>query len=55
MYARMKRVKHGEKIYEYLQVVESRRVNGEPRQKPSTRSGGSRGRTRARCSRSPTR
>jgi len=29
----MKRVKHGEKTYEYLQVVESRRVNGEPRQK----------------------
>lgn len=33
MYARMKRVKHGEKTYEYLQVVESRRVNGEPRQR----------------------
>lgn len=33
MYARTKRVKHGEKNYEYVQVVESRRVNGQPRQK----------------------
>jgi len=33
MYARTKRVKHGQKTYEYLQVVESRRVNGQPRQR----------------------
>lgn len=32
MYAVVRTVKHGPKEYKYVQLVESRRVNGEPRQ-----------------------